>query len=356
MKRKIVSTLAMDAPLPLGKLSKPHCEHGEALRFYRTDKSSGIVREFYACSANRDRKVCSLFYWVDDWERKLRKAGESGMNLATPAGSGSRVKKSRDDDSLGVNAFVDNSTNAQFLFDKDSISLISQIILDFTSKSRDRRVLSIGTPSIHKELLNSGVSSVLLDEDARLTEVLPNTQRFNVFNGECYGFALPEDDFDVIVIDPPFHPELVPALFRTVAKCFPVSFKGLILFAFPYFNSPQVISACPSLHMSDVRLTYRNHAKYKTAERSPVRLFSSFKIGNYLRSAQGYTWCEKCDDLKHSSNKHCEICSACTTIAGPTPYVHCQKCSICVKPNASHCDECGKCFISDHPHTRDRSS
>ena len=356
MKRKIVSTLTVDDAPTADRLSIPRCEHGDALRFSRVDKSSGSAREFYACSANRDRKVCSLFYWVDDWERKLRKADGSGTSQSTLVCPGSRTKKTRGDDTLGIDALVDNSTNAQFLFDQESISVMCQIILESISRSESKRVLCIGTPSIHKELLQSGTPSVLLDEDARLIGVLPNTQRFNVFNGESYGEALPEDDFAAIVMDPPFHPELLPALFRTAATSFPKSFKNLILFAFPYFNRTQVISACPSVHMSDVRLTYRNHAKYKTGERSPVRLFTSTKVGHYLKTALGYTWCEQCEDLKHSSNKHCEVCNACTTIAGTTPYAHCLKCSSCVKPNASHCDECGKCFISAHPHTHDRIS
>lgn len=351
MKRQTVSTLSQTATENTAGAPLPECSHGVALKFTREDKASGKSRDFYACSANRDRKVCSLFHWVEDWERKLKR----GNKVVVLEGLPPREKKSRPDETLGINAFTDNASNAQFLFDKSSIEVIVAPIVAQCAKSPNARALCIGTPSIHRALLKVGIDSVLLDEDERLDTVLPNSQRFNVFNGNTYGKTLPEDDFAVIAMDPPFHPELLGALFSTVNDKFPKSSKNLILFAFPCFFKEKVLAANPALSMSDVRLTYRNHKKYVSAERSPVRLYSSTVLSAItpsLNESAQYRICADCGDFRHVSNHHCKECGTCTTVAGKQRYVHCKACATCVKPQATHCKECKRCFLSPHPHER----
>jgi hypothetical protein len=252
---------------------------------------------------------------------------------------------------LGIPALADNSANAQFTFDDLTIDLILGVIFKEISDRRTLKVLCLGTPSIHKALLDKGHETTLLDEDDRLTDILPSSHRFNMYNGNWYETSAASigDSFTVIVMDPPFHPKLLPALFRTVAEIFPNSFSsGLLLFAFPYFNEKDVVTACSRLQMSDMRLTYRNHKKYVTGETSPVRLYMSCEPvwGDFEHL--NHKFCDKCKKIVHASNFHCENCSACTTTAGKRPYKHCVMCDKCVKPDAVHCSSCKRCFISNH--------
>ena len=352
MKRKTVSSLKTDTSSAVGQSSLPTCSHGVALRFTRKDTKTGIGRDFYACSANRDRKVCPLFFWVDDWERKLRLKPDA-VRSSTAITSDNSKKAKTFDKVLGLEAYTDNAANAQYLFDKVSIDRMVKILKSHLEHSCSHPVLCIGTPSIHRALLCENIDSFLLDDDERLAKILPKTIRFNMFNGEMYGNTLPiETLFSAVIADPPFHPELLPALFNTIASSFSLSEDCLTLLAFPYFNASQITQAAPHMHMSDVRLTYRNHAKYKTADRSPVRLFSSRKIGSIVTELKDYGMCVKCEDLKHVSNAHCDACNQCTSISGKHAFIHCKKCNTCVKPTAKHCDECNRCFLSPHPHGR----
>ena len=313
----------------------PKCSHGHALKFSRFDKKTGSEREFYACSSSRDRKICSLFYWADDWKRKVRSG--SFQDIRTMVSVEKPTKKYRFDSDLGVEALTDNSTNAQYLFDNESVDLICSVIDGYSQRYDSKRVLCIGTPFLHKRLLELRVESVLLDEDERLTSVFPTSCiRFNMFNGNLYGNASPGDDFGVVVMDPPFHPELLPALFKSLRSIFPSSLGNLVLFAFPYFHSVKVENAFDGLlKITDVRLTYRNHKKYTTGERSPVRLFSSENFSSFMRSlgdSSMYKLCESCDSFAYKSNKHCDECNKCSSIAGKTGmFFHCKLCGKCVK-------------------------
>jgi len=323
----------------------PECVHGPALKFRRVDTKTGDVSEFYSCSASRDRKVCPLFHWAEDWNRKQKRG-----DLSITASECLREKKMRFDDNLGISTLADNSTNAQFTFDDVSINTIIAI-LTHQIKDITAAVLCIGTPSIHKALLSAGYASVLLDEDERLSGLLPSCHRFNIYNGNWYS-GRPDTvnvDFTAIIMDPPFHPKLLPALFQTVNEHFPRSFaSSLILFAFPYFNKQDVESACTRLQLSDIRLTYRNHKKYKNGETSPVRLYMTLPPIWKEILIEGHKFCEACEKIVHSTNFHCETCNACTSIAGKRNFKHCSDCGICVKPDAVHCNKCSRCFISSH--------
>jgi hypothetical protein len=347
LKRKTISTLNNEeAPTSPDTAHLPMCSHGVALKFSREDKKSGIIREFYACSANRDRKLCPLFYWVDEWEKKLRRQSPQERETSAADDFVPRGKETRMDADLGVATYTDDSANSQFLFDAASIDLTTRVISTYLNEKNSARVLCIGTPTIHKALLAKGLDSLLLDEDARLGTFLPHTSRYNMFNGESYGSSLPDDSFSCIVIDPPFQPALIPALFKTLNQHFPKSLKGLLLLAFPYFNEAQILTSFDNLvKISDIRLTYRNHKKYVSGLRSPVRLFASVRIGDLLSDAEGYRFCKDCKDLKHESNKHCSVCNACTTIAGSRYYKHCIECNKCVKPDAVHDSDLNRCLV-----------
>jgi hypothetical protein len=331
--------------------SVPNCSHGKALLFTRTDNKTGESREFYACSVSRDRKVCALFHWKEDWERKAKKTPPGGSRI--PLKIDSR-KKPRASEGCEFETLVDNKTNAQFVFDATTVGIVRDLIGNHVSKLEDPRVLCVGTPSIHKALLDANISSVLIDEDARLADLFPHTYRFNAFNGSWFANKIRpvDDNFSVIVCDPPFHPELLPAMASTLQTEFPVSLsQSLLLMAFPYFASEKVSEAFASLVMTDIRLTYRNHPKYKTHIRSPVRLFSSMRIREVLSGnavVSGHCLCRKCDDFVSLENHHCDTCNSCTTIAGQHHYKHCTDCDKCVKSSASHCMKCKRCFVGSH--------
>ena len=346
--RGTVSNLVLEETIISTDAIVPECSHGRALKFKRIDVKTESAREYYACSANRDRKLCSLFFWVEDWEKKLK----TGSAIIKPEVS-RRDKKIKLDDSIEVDTLADNKSNAQFIFDASTISMITSVITTYLSTRPSKRVLCIGAPSIHKALLKDEMDSTLLDEDARLVNTFANTHRFNVYNGSFFHskMAPSSDDYDIIICDPPFQPALLPALFQTIGKLFPKSFEsGLFLFAFPYFNVEEVTNACPKLTMTDIRLTYKNHGKYTNGERSPVRLFSSHKVRSFMDTlaSDQHVHCEKCDEFVSDLNAHCDECNKCTSIAGKIAYKHCQECKKCVKPNAEHCNSCSRCFVTRH--------
>ena len=330
----------------------PRCTHGSALRFSRYDKKTGDSRDFYACSVSRDRKLCRLFYWVDDWNRKTNRHTPIPIDAASEP---TRQKRTRYDANLGIDTLVDNSSNAQFTFDRQSISTIVALCENSAETASKSRILCVGTPSIHLELTRKGVSSILLDIDERLSSVCGSVYRYNMFTGEFLDSRTSiADDFSAIVCDPPFHPELYPALFDSLKKSFPNSYESsMILFASPYFFQEQISAACPRLeNMTDIRLTYSNHKKYVAGNRSPVRLFASCESLRTILTCvpKGYHICESCDDVVSDYNLHCNECKRCTSIAGNTHYKHCRECRKCVKASAVHCDSCNRCFIRS-PHT-----
>lgn len=46
----------------------PICAHGPTLLFRRKIDKNGTTRDFFACSAYRDRKGCPFFKWADEYK------------------------------------------------------------------------------------------------------------------------------------------------------------------------------------------------------------------------------------------------------------------------------------------------
>lgn len=330
----------------------PSCSHGPALRFSRDNSKSGESREFYACSVTRDRKVCGLFHWVDEWDRKQRNAD---MGVAKSSGAEPARKKLKNVPDCVFATNVDNKTNAQFVFDRASIKIVQDIAGEFINKTTNtKRILCLGTPTIHRALLAASMDSTLLDEDSRLVDMFPNTFRFNMFNGSWFNLDTNPigDDFSLIICDPPFHPELLSAMKNTLSTIFPRTYEqGGMIMAFPYFFSKTMAEVLPGLAVSDIRLTYANHPKYKTPERSPVRVYMTRGVSGTLGEGidfAGHEFCKSCDVHVSRLNSHCEKCQKCTTLAGKTPFIHCDICEVCVKPNSAHCFKCNRCFQGAH--------
>lgn len=68
-------------------------------------------------------------------------------------------------------------------------------------------------------------------------------------------------------------------------------------------------------HSPTIQVTYANHPAYKSAKKTPVRMFTDaadlkqFK----LPTEQGYRLCRPCGRFVAAENQHCRQCNACTT-------------------------------------------
>ena len=80
-------------------------------------------------------------------------------------------------------------------------------------------------------------------------------------------------------------------------------------------NRVQVVSASPSLAMSDYRVTYSNHKEFSGEGRkqgSPVRLYTDLPLDQLeLPEEEGYRRCQPCGRWVAKENIHCDICKAC---------------------------------------------
>lgn len=352
-RRTITSSLVIpDVGSTSNGVRAPECVHGPALRFSRQNGKSGESREFYACSVTRDRKVCGLFHWVDEWVHKAKR----GIIVPKASGKSEQApKKLKVVPDCAFATIVDNKTNAQFVFDMTSVATMVNIVSEYIETCPgSKRVLCLGTPTIHKGLLATNIESTLLDEDSRLVDMFPNTYRFNMFNGSWFGGNICpfEDDFSMIIFDPPFHPELLMALKSTLISTFPKSYANHgFMVAYPYYFSKQLSGTIPEAILTDIRLTYANHPKMRTHDRSPVRLYMSRPVIEVMTEdmqIEGHKYCQECRCHVSQANMHCDKCNKCTTLAGKNAPKHCDICNICAKPKTQHCFRCNKCVVASH--------
>lgn len=301
-------------------------------------------RDFYACSAIRDRKICPLFVWVDEHEKRH-------------AGDHHSIKRPRRGDEPGREyKKTDNKANAQYFFSEEAVG----VIREYTAKHDYHRVLCLGTPVIHQRL-QGDLDSFLLDMDPVVVKKAADSgARFNMINGfffdsegrERFDGWSAKGPVDVVVVDPPFQPELIPAIWKCVREVLIGSdaFANVdVVFAFPYFSREALMGSkeSPELVMNDYRVDYANHKTYK-ADKSPVRLFTRFHELTDLPT-ESYRVCEKCDGRwVHKANAHCDKCGACTTIHGNRPWSHCSACKKCTKPELKHCSKCKRCLPVGH--------
>jgi hypothetical protein len=308
----------------------PECEHGPALKFDRTIKD-GTVRAFYACSAVRDRKECPLFYWADEWAKR--------KHSIEPAAVRRKLTPCTPIPQLGSVSFMANAESqsaSQFFFDAPTLNQLIEII-----KTRSyKRILCIGCPTIAASFPGS---STLLDIDDRL----PNVIRYNMFTNH---FFIPSEEkevkaieYDLVVCDPPFQPELLTLLGSSIKTLAP---KAGIMLAFPCFHKDAVFEAT-KCKITDLRLGYENHKNYRGIK-SPVRLFTNI-VQKEMHLGEEYEKCVPCGRFVHKTlNKHCKQCKNCTTVHGAALYRHCRQCNTCVKPGYVHCIACKRCCKTEH--------
>ena len=353
-----VTTSSLSTEVVNSLMALPSCSHGPANRFTRKSAKDGSARDFYACSAVRDRKECPLFHWVDEWERKMalkRKLADpedvepttSYSSLSQDHHHAQLVRRKLTPSSAMGDDFLANSkiqSASQYFFDNQTLDLMVELIKSIRPQPR---VLCLGCPTIATRL-SEFTSPILLDIDDRL----PNVVKFNMFTNHFFDsqdhHQVRSMEFDLVVADPPFQPALLPKLASTIRSLAP---DARLFLCFPYFENSAVQASFPLLKRTDIRLSYENHRKYKGAGRTPVRLYVSASLEDDCLETGflDYVCCPKCKRLVHASlNRHCDDCETCTTIHGSAFYVHCKTCKKCIKPGWEHCDHCQRCTSPDH--------
>ncbi|VEN51993.1 unnamed protein product [Callosobruchus maculatus] len=259
-----------------------------------------------------------------------------------------------------------NKKEAQYLFSSASVAAIVNIF----KKLEIRNVICIGTPRIHEHIQSNcqSMSSILLDFDKRFHNFFGPLQYcwYNLFN---HHFFLPDaktvfDDYlkscsnVALIMDPPFGARIEPislnlGTITNLLKKYHGTKSNLSVFlVLPYFMEPQVLNWLPDMKMSDYKVEYDNHVKFKNGPKgrkhgSPVRIFTNVSLNLVKLPEDGYRYCKPCRKWVAIENSHCRICNACTSKNGQT-YKHCDLCQRCVKPSWQHCDECDRCAAIGH--------
>lgn len=403
-------------------IEKPWCAHGPTLLFESTSKDTS--QKFFACSACRDRKDCSFYleYNSEKLEKPLKKT-EQGINgrksLLTYDEvihysihtfhliysqhiflqfQSSNVKdrfycmkchsvylKSQTQahlsyDSIPFPKFLakpseflppksNDKKEAQYFFTPDTLTFFTRLFRQLSIN----KVLCVGAPAMHDELLSHGIKSFLLDIDDRLFSFYPQTKfgLYNMFNHHFFrvneerdsskkdylNFLKDTKQTDSICIfsDPPFGclTEPLSDTLRKVQSDYRTVNEGLkkvvpIILVFPYFMETYVRKVMPELSMSDYKINYANHSRYNETSNarkdlgSPIRFFSNILSGLIKLPKEQYRFCGSCERFVCKSNSHCKLCGFCPSKNGAT-YKHCKVCHKCVKPNYVHCIKCAKC-------------
>jgi hypothetical protein len=227
-----------------------------------------------------------------------------------------------------------NESASQFFFSQESINDILNLISTFNLSNT--AILCVGCPTIYAKLKATTRSVYLLDLDERLKDATP----YNMFTD----FFVRDEkmirslNVGLIICDPPFQPKLLPALLRSL-KSLAGGNEGCVqMLVLPYFFQKDL----EGMLCVDMRISYANHKKYKTAGNSPVRLFVRGGCVNKPFSDE-YEFCGVCEAVKHKTlTRHCEDCGICVSVKNPS-FKHCNDCGVCVKMRMKHCGDCGVC-------------
>ncbi|KAK5976966.1 CTCHY-type domain-containing protein, partial [Trichostrongylus colubriformis] len=115
------------------------------------------------------------------------------------------------------------------------------------------------------------------------------------------------------------------------------TFYGCIVI--PMFVGKYVLRSYKDYWMSDYRVVFAK------ASKTTVRCFTNLRPVVFdLSDVDGYRFCEFCERYVSNANKHCFMCSSCTSKDG-SPYNHCELCMRCVKKTYRHCKKCERCHL-----------
>lgn len=428
------------------ELPPPECDHGPTLLFTpssmslvtkrpRHDKQHTSVspnEPYYACSLSRDQKACAFRMTLAEWReqrqdegRCLQQTDEEQKNQQAftyllddhkqfgfcckcgyvlvedknvPSKHQSQTHRncrnrifniSRKRLAYPSNLLEPMSTDgdrAQYFFSDYLVSfLVDQVILP----TGYTRVVCLGCPTIHEQLLNASSGecrSLLLDIDDRFRQFYPPEQyiRFNMFNASFQdqtaesGKAAIErfmtgDEVakakTLVIMDPPFGGRVEPlaSTIHTLERLmFPHEDEDQsspplsLMLIYPYFNEHWIRQhfARYRLALTDMIVTYNNHKHLKESSilSSPARLFTNLPGSrlplmalNKTLKNEIYRWCSKdgCDRAVFVTNRHCDQCGQCTARDAKCTPVHCNDCNRCVKSSWVHCTRCGRCHLRD---------
>lgn len=387
----------------------PHCPHGPTVIFQRLTKK-GVKRQFYACSACRDRKDCSFFQWLDEKISEDRRKARQQINescqpstsqeehhlrlhrylqldecqrkyctscslLLLPEDIESHnnhsVRYLSDLDltqpSNVIQAQNDDKMKAQYFFSQQTISFVLRSLQQLGVDS----LLCIGTPRIHEACEKTGnFSSYLLDIDYRYEQFYTEAKfsQFNMFNRhffrgtksiEMVDQFLKNSENVAIVVDPPFGG--LAELLGGTLEYFTERCRKLhgrkkcdvpVLWFFPYFLEGKVKESFPKATMLDFVVNYENHPSFMSKQykknRSPVRIFTNVAPQRIVLSQEdGYRYCDICNKWVSLENKHCSKCNICPSKDGKA-WKHCDQCGKCTKASRIHCNVCQHCVLRDH--------
>ncbi|CAL4137201.1 unnamed protein product, partial [Meganyctiphanes norvegica] len=388
----------------------PYCPHGPTILFEKF-QASKQSRQYFSCSACRDRKDCSFFFWADqkisstkmqDWKNIYNEArpnlchreiytesdilfdlGESHLCYCKSCcrlfnkDVDSKLHKMCDIIS-GISeqqlkypsTFLppkdSSKCEAQYLFTSSSIEIILNMLKGLCASN----ILCVGAPRIHEAITNNqdlSMNSLMLDIDERYCTFFPPEKfvSYNMFNHHffdtdsknVYKKFISQENL-VIVSDPPFggRVELLHHNFLAIQtdwqKEHGINRTLPMLFIFPYFMEPQILSFMPGFTMLDYQVDYDNHPLYSSGTKgmkngSAVRVFVNKPAELFPLPESDYNFCEPCNKWVNNTNKHCEKCKGCMSKDGRT-YKHCDTCVRCVKPSWKHCQQCTQCKPQDH--------
>lgn len=269
------SNLNVDVILTSNIANVPSCPHGPTLLFERFVKGVGS-RQFFACSAYRDRKQCRFFRWADDMKGKygsLHSENDTGGKnqlchpdlhkrfllfkklphskrtlcctcslLLLPAEIDAHNNPTHHTLKTGIthedlrrpstlfSPQENNKTLAQYLFSESTVDFILSSIESLSFS----HVLCIGAPRIHEAVTlrqkegQITLTSLLLDLDTRYAQVYSQKKLciYNMFNHHFFdsrgeqifkSFLTDGGKGVVLLTDPPFG-GMVEALVATFCK------------------------------------------------------------------------------------------------------------------------------------------
>ncbi|XGW09987.1 hypothetical protein V3C99_011899 [Haemonchus contortus] len=369
----------------------PHCPHGPCLLFGVREKDK-VKSRYFACAVYRmDATACSFKAIADEhgnliqeepgqckrkeeesYQSELKTIPKSSalvfchecvdvfeMKHKCPAEIVTRAQLRHP--SRLLEAKDSCKGEAQFFFSDESIEILQGVV----ERSGVDGVLCLGAPRLFEELRGKKGENrhlFLLDYDDRYARFFPATQfaqysmlvdhfydrkaleRLCSFFAECAQVLL--------ICDPPFGVFLEPLM--QAVDCLrqrhkkargekPSDFRACI--AIPMFVGKYVLRNYKDYWMSDYRVTYDNHNVFSKASKSTIRCFTNLRPDVFdLSNVDGYKFCEFCEKYVSTANKHCFLCSACTSKDG-SPYKHCELCMRCVKKSYRHCKKCERCHL-----------
>ena len=383
-------------------IETPYCPHGPTILFRRFLKNKPS-RKFYACAVHRTKRGCPFFQWSDvtidkkrqlaylnaykrnvnkyNW-KKLRKQLITFINYTTDASRKlcltckillltHEVDKHRDhllQESVTMQQLLhpsrlflpirDRSSFAQEFFTVSTLEVITTNI----SRLNIRRVICVGTPTLHESILSnssSGLTSFLLDLDPKYSQFLSPRlyQRFNLFNTHFFSpngaqqlqnfISSPQQTELLIVLDIPFGAK-VEAIHSSLQRLWILAgWEKLVLprgiptlWIFPYFNGAEIAEKT-EFSMLQYRVEYE--VKYAN-KKSPVRIFTNLPLQRFYlpTKSKEYKYCNKCSMFVFGNAEHCVKCNSCVSADGGRSH-HCENCDKCVKESFKHCSSCNVC-------------